>query len=150
MMSARFRSEAEVATRIATENLSDIFSQKETAFSLSLPNTMTSRMGRTAITPSICVSACAPVPKSASTSASFADSKSVASPEAAPVRRAVRYSASSNARGVPFVPSITITLPWMMGRFLSALLLKTETIFNPKSPNAAEYEGMNNARPEWS
>jgi len=73
----------------------------------------------------------------AATAASDRASTSVAAPEAAPVRMAVRLPPSMSATGAPLVASTAMTTEWMSGRPRPVLLLKTETSFNPSAPPSA-------------
>jgi hypothetical protein len=67
-------------------------------------------MERTAQTASNCVRAWGPEPKMAATAASGRARRSVAAPEAAPVRMAVSEVPSITASGAPFVASRTIMI----------------------------------------
>jgi len=68
-----------------------------------------SAIGRTAHTAATCVRACAPAPITARMDAPGTASNSVARPEAAPVRSAVRMRPSISASGSPVWASVTRT-----------------------------------------
>ena len=85
-----------------------------------------------------CVWPCAPAPMMAATDASARAIKSVATPEAAPVRRAVTDAPSMTAKGTPVVPSESTTRAEMVGRPRSTLDGKTETTFTAMAPDCGE------------
>lgn len=88
-------------------------------------------MGRTAQTASNWVRAWGPAPKTATTAAPGRARRSVATPDAAPVRMAVSDAPSITARGLPVAASRTTMTAWIRGRPRSALLPKSVTIFVP-------------------
>ncbi len=72
-------------------------------------------MERTAHTPSSCRRPWAPPPITATTAESARARASVATPDAAPVRTAVRTSPSITASALPVVASKTTTRAWVVG-----------------------------------
>ena len=86
-------------------------------------------IGRTARIARTWVRAWTPLPNTASSRLSGRARRSVATPQTAPVRIAVRLAPSSRARGVPVAGSVAKTAPWMAGSPRFELPGKTDTTF---------------------
>src|ERR1022692_3435867 len=121
MISQLYKSSAFSAGIISEPVFADIFLQKEIVFCLFLANTKTFSIALDPITPSICISACSLEPKIPRTFDSCLESNSAASPDAAPVLRAVKYTASRIAIGSPVSLLIITINPCDTGKLRNGL-----------------------------
>ena len=121
------------ATSTGTPSSAESSSRKRWAASARVSKTRTSSTGRTAQTAASWVRPWPPVPSTATRDASERERSSVAAPEAAPVRRAVKYVPSRIAVGRPVSASTSVIMAWIVGKPASRLPEKTETIFMPSS-----------------
>ena len=112
-----------------------------------LEATRTSRIGRTAHTARTWSGACPPAPIIASTPASGEASRSVATPDAAPVRSAVSVAPSMSASGVPVSPSNQITTACTAGRPRPGFPPRTVTAFRTVPIPCRSAASIASARP---
>ena len=129
------------------QGLATVSSAKARDRSASRLKIETDSIARTVQTASSCVRACTPDPSIATRLATDLARRSVAAPEPAPVRMAVRVPPSMSAIGIPVSGSSTSTSAWMVGSFWRTFFGNTETTLSANSPVSDSSAGINRETP---